>query len=97
MANLLTISPSELAEIPQSALDTYPALEPPAGVELNFIDPEDRSYLLNSIATVLFCLMVCLFANRVYTRLFIVRKAGWDDGECAFKEVAQMEKRLTAV
>ncbi|CAF9937181.1 hypothetical protein IMSHALPRED_011049, partial [Imshaugia aleurites] len=79
MASPESLSPGELAEIPLSVLKNLPALQPPAGVESNFVNPEDRGYLLNSVATVLFCLMVCLFANRVYTKLCIVRKAGWDD------------------
>lgn len=87
MANLQTLTPSELAEIPPNILNTLPALQPPAGVEPNFVNPEDRGYLLNSVATVLFCLMVCLFGNRVYTKLFIVRKANWDDRKCTFSEL----------
>ncbi|KAL9134457.1 MAG: hypothetical protein Q9175_004359 [Cornicularia normoerica] len=79
MANLQTLSPSELAKLPLSVLNALPALPPPVGVESNFVNPEDRGYVLNSVATVLFCLMVCFFANRVYTRLFIIRKMGWDD------------------
>ena len=79
MAGLPSLSPGELAAIPPSILATYPALEPPAGVESNFVNPEDRGYIQNSVATVLFCLMVCLFANRVYTKTFVARKASWDD------------------
>ena len=85
-----TLTPAALAEIPPSILDTYPALAPPAGVEPNFVDPEDRGYILNSVATVLFCLMVCLFANRIYTRLFIIRKCAWDDCECAAEYVGSL-------
>ena len=82
-ANLQTLSPKELAQLPPSILDTLPALSPPVGVESNFVNPEDRSYILVSVTTVLFCLMVCLFANRVYTKLLIIRKLGWDDRKCA--------------
>ena len=86
MADLQTLTPSELAEIPPNILNTLPTLQPPAGVEPNFVNPEDRGYILNCVATVLFCLMVCLFGNRVYTKLFIVRKANWDDCKCTFSE-----------
>lgn len=85
MANL-ALSPSTLAELPPSVLNTLPGLQPPAGVEPNFVDPENRGYILNSVATVLLCLMVCFFANRVYTRIFIIRKVGWDDCKCPFKK-----------
>ena len=91
MASPSSLTPAALAEIPPSILDTYPALAPPAGVEPNFVNPEDRGYILNSVATVLFCLMVCLFANRIYTRLFIIRKFAWDDCECAAESVGKFE------
>lgn len=76
---------AELAEIPPNVLNTLPALQPPAGVESNFVNPKGRGYILNTVASVLFCLMVCLFAIRVYTKLFIVRKLAWDDCKCDSK------------
>lgn len=76
-----SLSPEEYAKIPPSVLNTLPALQPPAGVESNFVDPENKGYVQISVATVLFSLMVCLFANRVYTKLFIIRKVSWDDCE----------------
>ncbi len=81
MADHKSISPDKLAALPSSVLNTLPALQPPAGVESNFVNPDDRGYILTTVATVLVCFMVCLFANRVYTKLFIIRKAGWDDRE----------------
>lgn len=97
MADLETLSPSELAKLPPSVFDTLPALSPPPGVESNFVNPEDRAYILNSVATVLFCLMVCFFVNRVYTKLFIIRKLGWDDRKYASRPVFQIDTRLTNV
>ncbi|KAF6238584.1 hypothetical protein HO173_003089 [Letharia columbiana] len=82
MAKRQTLSAGELAQIPPNMLNSLPALQPPAGVQPNFVNPEDRGYILNSVATVLLCLMVSLFANRVYTKLFIIRKMGWDDLSC---------------
>ena len=76
-----SLSPEEYANIPPSVLDTLPALQPPTGVESNFVNPENKNYVQISVATVLFSLMVCLFANRVYTKLFIIRKVSWDDCE----------------
>lgn len=89
---MTTISPGKLAAIPPSVLDTISALQPPVGVESNFVDPEDRGYVLNSVATVLFCIMVFFFANRVYTRLFIVRKLGWDDCKCASNTKSKLKR-----
>ena len=90
----MALSPDAFAKIPPDILDTLPGLQPPAGVESNFVNPKDRGYIQISVSTVLFCLMVCLFANRVYTKLFIIRKASWDDRECAPKHVEQTETKL---
>ena len=97
MADLETLSPTELFKLPPSVLDSLPALSPPPGVESNFVNPEDRGYILKSVATVLFCFMVCFFANRVYTKLFIIRKLGWDDCKCASQPAVQIYTRLTIV
>lgn len=97
MAKRQTLSAGELAQIPPNMLNSLPALQPPAGVQPNFVNPEDRGYISNSVATVLLCLMVSLFANRVYTKLFIIRKMGWDDCKCASEHVEQIETRLTMV
>ena len=51
--------------------------------------------LLNSVANVLFCLMLCFFANRIYAKLVISRKIGWDDRECASKHSERTQTRLT--
>lgn len=91
MAN---ISPGKFSDIPPSILNTRPALRPPAGVKSNFVNPEGRGHICNAVVTVLFCLTVCLFANRIYTKLFIVRKTGWDDCECASKRVKRIVMKL---
>ena len=71
----------QLAQLPPSVLNSLPALSPPPGVQRNYIDPEDRGRVLTSVATVLFCLSTSFFLNRVYTKIFIIRKASWDDCE----------------
>ena len=77
------VPPGKISDIPPSLLNTFPALSPPAGVKSNFVNPEDRGYICNAVVTVLFCFMVALFAIRIYTKLVIVRKPGWDDCECS--------------
>ena len=94
MANPQTLPSDKIAQIPPSNLNSLPALQPPAGVQPNFINPENRGYIQNSIATVLFCVMVCLFASRVYTKFFVVRKAGWDDCKSALRQEDQTATRL---
>lgn len=87
-------SPGEWADIPPSIRNNLPALQPPAGVESNFINPEDRGYIQNIVSTVLFCFMVILFANRFYTKLYVIRKVSWDDCKCALSHVKQNTMRL---
>ena len=97
MANVL---PTQMSGIPPTVLDTLPALQPPAGVRSDFVSPDDRGYVLNATATVLFGFMLCLFANRVYTKVSIVREASWDDCMCAslvFYSWAKGEEMLMCV
>ena len=94
MANSQTLSPDELAQIPPSVLNTLPALQPPAGVQPNFVNPENRGYIQTTVASVLFGLMVCLFANRIYTKLVVVRKLSWDDCKSALRHIDQIAMRL---
>ena len=79
MASSSKITANELTAIPPSILNALPALQPPVGVKSNFVNPEERGSLLTSVATVLFCLMMSLYVNRVYTKLYIVHKTSWDD------------------
>ena len=79
MVSSTNITASELAAIPPSILNTLPGLQPPAGVKSDFVNPEEKDHLLTSVATVLFCLMISLYVNRVYTKICIVRKTSWDD------------------
>lgn len=97
MASPPNITPNELASLPPSILNNLPALQPPAGVESNFNDPVNRAFILNSVATVMFCFMVCLFANRAYTKVFVIRKATWDDCKCACKDTERIKTWLIAV
>ena len=88
------IPPTNLSDIPPKVLGNLPALPPPVGLKSNFVSPEDRGYICNAVVTVLFCFTACLFAIRVYTKLLIVRKAGWDDRECAFNYVYRIVTKL---
>lgn len=60
-------------------LSNSPAIQPPAGVESNFSNPENRNPLLLVVTSLLFGIMGIFFLIRVYTKSFIVRKYSWDD------------------
>lgn len=72
-------SASELPEIPLSTLSTLPALELPPGIQPNFVNPENRGFVFVSVGTILFSLMALFYLVRIYTKILIIRKAGWDD------------------
>ena len=84
-----------MSHTPPQVLGDLPALPPPAGLKSNFVSPEDSGYICNTVLTVLFWFTACLFANRVYTKLLIVRKAGLDDRECASNYVSSIVTKLT--
>jgi hypothetical protein len=67
-------------ELPPPEIWQYiPAMEPPAGVVPNFANPESKGHIAIVVGSILTALMVCFFAIRAYTKLFILRKLTWDD------------------
>lgn len=56
-----------------------PALTPPPGVIPNFTNPDNRGPTLIVVGAIFLALVVIALTNRAYTKLFIVRKASWDD------------------
>ena len=79
MFDISAPDPQQLAAIPPEILKTFPASQPPLGVQSNFVDPEQRLPALRAIATLLLCLMTFCYVIRVYTNAFIIRRAEWDD------------------
>ncbi len=70
-------------EIPMSLSDpnflSLPAAAPPPGIIPNFENPEDRGPILVKVGGVLVGLMMVFVINRVYVKIWVVRKAWWDD------------------
>ncbi|KAG7001877.1 hypothetical protein G7Y79_00030g064100 [Physcia stellaris] len=56
-----------------------PAMVPPSGIEPNFVNPENETRYF--VLTVVLTITVSTFAflMRVYTKTFLIRKAGWED------------------
>lgn len=73
------LTASFLLSLPPDVLKSLPALQPPAGVQSNFVGPVNKCSQFQVVATFLLCLMTCFYVIRVYTKLYIIRKAGWDD------------------
>lgn len=81
MSNPANMTLEEILALPPAILNQIPALKPPEGLQSNFVDPVDHRYILDAVATVLFCLALLLFASRMYTKIAIVRARTWDDCE----------------
>lgn len=58
-----------------------PAMAAPAGAHHNFVNPESLNDWF--ILTIVLCLVVSTLAvsARVYTKLWIMKKIGWEDCE----------------
>lgn len=90
MAHNYVLSPDILASLPPNVLNNLPAMQPPKGLQSNFASSENNSGVFKSAATFLFCLMTIFFANRVYTKVFIIRMASWDDLTCTLGFLGSM-------
>lgn len=75
--DLAKLTPQQLA-----SLSDYPTLQPPAGVKSNFANPQSQNVPLFVVTSLLLGTMGAFVLNRVYTKMFIVRKYSWDD--CKF-------------
>lgn len=64
---------------PPALWSLVPGLEPPLGVQPNFINPEGRGYVILVVGSVLLTLMIIFYTVRMYTKLFLIRKLTWDD------------------
>lgn len=58
-----------------------PAQAPPPGSIPNFVNPESQGYILIIVIAISFSLMFPVVALRVYSRNWVNRSFGWDDGE----------------
>jgi hypothetical protein len=53
---------------------------PPSGVTSNFEDPVTQAPLIIGMIAVCLALLWPIFVARLYTKLWITRSFGWDDG-----------------
>jgi hypothetical protein len=79
--------PSDLASLPaiwQKAILDGPALQPPPGVQPNFIDPENRNNL--GYALIIMCAVVstAMTGIRLYAKLTSLKRLGIEDCESPY-------------
>ena len=63
-----------------ATMENYPAAPPPPGVTPNFVDPETRAPAVIAVSAVCLGLMWPVLTTRLYSKAWILRTFGWDDG-----------------
>lgn len=64
-----------------AASENYPLHPPPIGQTSNFINPETRGPAVIILCSVFVGIMWPLLLLRLYSKAWVVRKFGWDDGK----------------
>ena len=68
-------SPAEL-----SAYENFPLQPPPPGQISNFENPESRGPAIVILCSVFIGIMWPIFILRLYSKVWVIRRFGWDDG-----------------
>ena len=63
-----------------ASVDDYPLQPPPPGQSSNFIDPKSRGPAVVAVCCTFISLMWLFFLLRLYSKTWVIRKVGWDDG-----------------
>jgi hypothetical protein len=74
---------SDLTDLPPEVLQQLshtPAIPAPQDVVSNFTDPYTTKNVQIISTSVILVLMLCFFFNRVYTKVLLMKKLTWDDG-----------------
>jgi hypothetical protein len=64
----------------RAVLAQMPAMQAPDGVESNLINPENIAYQQTTVTSILLAVMIVFVFNRIYVKVWLVRKFSWDDG-----------------
>ncbi|MCJ1405114.1 hypothetical protein MMC11_008340 [Xylographa trunciseda] len=59
-----------------------PAVPPPVGVKPNLTNPDSTGHILIIVSSILLGIMLSFVLNRLYVKIFMTRKFGWDDASC---------------
>ena len=66
-----------------SAYENYPLSPPPPGQTSNFENPESRGPAIVVLCCVFMGIMWPIFILRLYSKVWVIRRFGWDDGKPA--------------
>ena len=67
------------ADLP--AFEDYPLHPPPPGQISNFENPESRGPAIVILCSVFIGIMWPIFVLRLYSKVWVIRRFGWDDGK----------------
>lgn len=67
-----------------------PAQAPPPGVLPDFVDPENQGYILVIVIAICYSIMLPVVALRVYSRNWVARSFGLDDGKCLVADCPEL-------
>lgn len=62
------------------SLENIPVYPPPPGVTPNFVDPVNRAPIFVAFTAICLAIMWPIFLVRLYTKTWVLRSFGWDDG-----------------
>ena len=65
---------------PSQITPSTPAIPPPPGVTSNFVNPHTRAPVAIIFISIAISLMWLVVMTRLYSKAWILRSFGWDDG-----------------
>ena len=72
---------SNLTELTPEQFSSTPAGSPPNGVQPNFGEAANHNTPMYVVCSLFLTIMLCFYVNRIYTKIYIVRRWSWDDGK----------------
>ena len=66
-----------------SEIENFPLLQPPPGQVSNFVSPPSRGPAVIILCSIFIGLMWPIFLLRIYSKLWVTRTFGWDDGKAS--------------
>ena len=64
-----------------TAFEEFPLQPPPSGQVSNFDSPETRGPAIVILCSLFLGIMWPVFALRLYSNVWVIRRYGWDDGK----------------
>lgn len=73
-----------------SKIEDTPFLPPPSGQVSNFENPESRDPAIITVCSIFLALIWPMFLLRIYSKAWVTRTFGWDDGKGSQPQVRKL-------